>query len=136
MGRTRSQPVNDSTVAFCHGESGSMNVIPAGGNRHQSATALEVISVPSSIRPKPGAPWTMIRRSSTVTMSSPVMDRSTSIARAFLVNLSVMFRYLTGRGWQVLVPRAIRDLGASQQHRRREADEDTETRVGIIRELT
>ena len=50
-----SLPLKDSTYAFCQGDPGSMKLMFEGLNRHQSATALLVISVPLSIRTNSGA---------------------------------------------------------------------------------
>ena len=36
---SRSRPLNDSIQAFCHGEPGSMKMLLASLNRHQSAMA-------------------------------------------------------------------------------------------------
>lgn len=70
-----------------------MNTMPEGLDRHQSATALEAISMPVSIHTKPGVTGITMSRSSTATMSSLVMDRSTSITTVCLVNSSMMFTY-------------------------------------------
>lgn len=41
-----------------------------------------------------GSPWIMMSRLSSVTISSPVIDRLSSIGRAELMDLSVIIRYL------------------------------------------
>ena len=51
---SRTREPNDSTNGFCQGEPGSMKLRPLPPKRHQSRTALAVISGPLSIRTSSG----------------------------------------------------------------------------------
>jgi hypothetical protein len=87
-------------------------------NRHQSLSALAVISVPLSILNCSGAtPRSATRRSSSLTVRSASMLRATSIASASRVNSSTMLHSFTARSsavWsklEVECPHVIGPLG-------------------------
>jgi hypothetical protein len=63
-----------------------MNCLPVPLNRHQSASAKAMNSVPWSNRTKRGARRIVARRSRTETTWSASMERSTSMAKTSLVN--------------------------------------------------
>ena len=92
---SRNFPLNDSSVAFCHGFPGSISAVSMPASPSQRKMAVATNSGPLSDRRCRGAPCTLTSWASTSITRPERMPPATSIARHSRVHSSTIVRHLS-----------------------------------------